>query len=167
MPVSTAASAKSPSAAARTKSASAAGACRAFLGLIDFQFAAHKLFAVHFLDRGLTFTDFYHLDTCLSVLDERTALVYPDAFSPEGLDIIRSLFERVLESPEPEARHQFAVNAHCPDGKHVLIQEGCRETESVLRSVGFTIIPVNTDEFLKAGGSAKCLTLKLTEPLHG
>ena len=25
----------------------------------------------------------------------------------------------------------------------------------------------NDREFLKAGGSAKCLTLKLTEPLHG
>jgi N-dimethylarginine dimethylaminohydrolase len=26
---------------------------------------------------------------------------------------------------------------------------------------------IELTEFLKAGGSAKCLTLKLTEPLHG
>jgi N-dimethylarginine dimethylaminohydrolase len=30
---------------------------------------------------------------------------------------------------------------------------------------GFKVTEVNLSEFLKAGGSAKCLTLKLTEPV--
>jgi N-dimethylarginine dimethylaminohydrolase len=101
--------------------------------------------------------DFYHLDTCLSVLDEHTALIYPGAFTPEGLELIRCLFARVLEAPESEARDRFAVNAHCPDGEHVLIQRGCHETEAVLRSAGYNVVSVETDEFLKAGGSVFCM----------
>jgi N-dimethylarginine dimethylaminohydrolase len=30
--------------------------------------------------------------------------------------------------------------------------------------VGFKVVELDLSEFLKAGGSAKCLTLKLTEP---
>jgi N-dimethylarginine dimethylaminohydrolase len=31
---------------------------------------------------------------------------------------------------------------------------------------GFTVQEINLSEFLKAGGSAKCLTLKLNEPVR-
>jgi N-dimethylarginine dimethylaminohydrolase len=36
-----------------------------------------------------------------------------------------------------------------------------------LMLAGFKVQEIELTEFLKAGGSAKCLTLKLTEPLHG
>ena len=32
---------------------------------------------------------------------------------------------------------------------------------------GFRVVQVGLSEFLKAGGSAKCLTLKLSEPVKG
>jgi N-dimethylarginine dimethylaminohydrolase len=34
-----------------------------------------------------------------------------------------------------------------------------------LEEKGFYVTQISLSEFLKAGGSAKCLTLKLTEPL--
>jgi N-dimethylarginine dimethylaminohydrolase len=101
--------------------------------------------------------DFYHLDTCFSVLNEETVLIYPGAFQPEGLALVRALFRTVIEAPEDESRSLFACNAHCPDGKHVIIQTGCTTTNSLLRNAGFSPVEVDTSEFLKAGGSVFCM----------
>jgi N-dimethylarginine dimethylaminohydrolase len=61
--------------------------------------------------------------------------------------------------PEAEAL-RFACNAVCV-GKHVVLPVGCPETESLLTSRGYVLHPVPLDEFMKSGGSAKCLTLAL------
>lgn len=105
----------------------------------------------------LTDPDFYHLDTCFSVLDERSVLIYPGAFSKAGLDLINRIFEQVLEAPEDESRALFACNAHCPDRHHVIIQSGCTETNTTLRTAGFEPVEVDTSEFLKSGGSVFCM----------
>ena len=101
--------------------------------------------------------DFYHLDTCLSIINESVALVFPGALQQEGLGLITRLFTQVIEAPELEARELFACNAHSPDGQHVIIQKGCEETIRRLRAAGLTPIEVQTDEFLKAGGSVFCM----------
>ncbi len=103
--------------------------------------------------------DFYHLDTCLCPLDERTALVFPGAFTPEDMTTIRAHFERVIEAPEDEARTLFACNAHSPDGETVIIQRGCTVTNERLRDAGYTVVEVDTDEYLKSGGSVFCMKL--------
>lgn len=105
--------------------------------------------------------DFYHLDTCFSVLDDRSVLIYPGAFRPEGLDLIRRFFPNVVTAPEDEARGLFACNAHCPDGRHVLIQRGCRATIEALSEAGFLPVELDTDEFLKSGGSVFCMKMML------
>ena len=38
---------------------------------------------------------------------------------------------------------------------------GCDRLASDLRAWGYTPVPVELDEFIKSGGSAKCLTLRL------
>ncbi|NND71460.1 MAG: amidinotransferase [Rhodothermales bacterium] len=101
--------------------------------------------------------DFYHLDTCLSLLNENTCLIFPGAFEPAGRELIGSLFETVIEAPENESRGLFAVNAHCPDGHHVIIQDGCHQTNSLLAEAGFLPISTHTEEFLKSGGSVFCM----------
>jgi N-dimethylarginine dimethylaminohydrolase len=103
--------------------------------------------------------EFYHLDTCLCILNEDTALIYPPAYTKEGLALIRRFFPRVIEAPETEARELFACNAHSPDGKHVVIQRGCTKTNTALRDHGFEVIEVDTDEYLKSGGSVFCMKL--------
>ena len=103
--------------------------------------------------------EFYHLDTCLCPLDESTALVYPGAFTEDGLAALRNGFETLLEAPEDEARTLFACNAHSPDGHHVVIQRGCTETNRMLRGAGFEPVEVDTDEYLKSGGSVFCMKL--------
>jgi N-dimethylarginine dimethylaminohydrolase len=101
--------------------------------------------------------DFYHLDTCFSVLDADTVLIYPGAFTAEGLALIEHVFAQVIEAPEDEARHRFACNAHCPDEEHVFIQQGCETTGRRLRNAGFAPVTLDTSEFIKAGGSVFCM----------
>lgn len=103
--------------------------------------------------------DFYHLDTCLCPLDEQTVLVYPGAFTDDGMATVRDHFERVIEAPEDEARRLFACNAHSPDGRTVLIQRGCVETNRLLAEAGYDVVELDTDEYLKSGGSVFCMKL--------
>jgi N-dimethylarginine dimethylaminohydrolase len=101
--------------------------------------------------------DYYHLDTCFCPLDSEHVLIAPAAFDNEGRALIEKGFDTIIEAPDEEARHQFACNAHCPDGKHVLIQEGCEGTTERLRKEGFVPVELDTSEFLKAGGSVFCM----------
>ena len=108
---------------------------------------------------GLRLVDerFYHLDTCFSLLDGQTVLVFPPALDGEAMAMIRHFFPRIIEAPEKEALELFACNAHCPDEQHVFIQRGCALTTDRLRAAGFEPVELDTDEFLKSGGSVFCL----------
>ncbi|MEM1271717.1 MAG: arginine deiminase-related protein [Bacteroidota bacterium] len=124
-----------------------------------------RLLDVPVLALRLDDPDFYHLDTCFCALDERTILIYPGAFDESGLALIHALFERVLEAPEPEARHAFACNSHCPDGTHVLMPTECPVSQRAVEAAGFTVKSIETSEFLKAGGSVFCMKLAFWAPV--
>jgi N-dimethylarginine dimethylaminohydrolase len=119
--------------------------------------AIHRILDVPIVLLELQDPEYYHLDTCFCPLDSEHVLIAPAAFDDRGRALIDALFETVIEAPDDEARHQFACNAHCPDGTHVLIQEGCQHTVDRLRREEFHPIPLDTSEFLKAGGSVFCL----------
>lgn len=99
---------------------------------------------------------FYHLDTALAALDESRCLFVPQALDADGLGLVHAAFADPIEIPPEEARN-FAANAHCPDGRHVLLQRGSPRTEAALRARGFAPVPLDTGEFLKSGGSVYCL----------
>lgn len=104
---------------------------------------------------------FYHLDTCFCPLSGGDLLYFPPAFDYYGQIAIaeRLLPERRLSVPEDEAL-KFACNAVCV-GKHVVLPSGCPATEHLLQARGYRTHSVPLDEFMKSGGSAKCLTLAL------
>jgi len=116
-------------------------------------------YGVHIVNLNLVDPDFYHLDTCLAMLDESACLFVPEAFDQRGLALIRTLFAKPLEANTEEARTLLAGNAFCPDGRHVILQRGCEETCRTLRSNGYEPIEVDTGEFLKSGGSVFCMKL--------
>lgn len=104
---------------------------------------------------------FYHLDTCLSILDARSVLACRDAFTPEGWELVEKVFPNLIEVPLAEADSPvFACNAHCPDGKNVLMQLGAKETVLKLQESGFHPIELSTEEFIKSGGSVFCMKLQ-------
>lgn len=109
----------------------------------------------------LTNESFYHLDTCFCVLKEDTVLIYPEAFTDQGLEMIHQLFDHVIEASEHEANELFACNASCPDGRNVIIQQGCTDVNKDLRDAGFSVHELSTGEFLKSGGSVFCMKMLL------
>lgn len=103
---------------------------------------------------------FYHLDTCLSVLNSTTALVCKEAFTQEGYELLQKLIPNLLEVPLSEADSPgFACNAHCPDEKHVIIQQGNKKSIELIKKHNFIPIEVDTSEFIKSGGSVYCMKL--------
>lgn len=109
----------------------------------------------------LTDSRFYHLDTCFCPLTGGELLYYPPAFDDYARAVIADRIpgSRRLAVPDAEAL-RFACNAVCV-GKHVVLPEGCGETMALLAAHGYEPHAVPLDEFMKAGGSAKCLTLAL------
>ena len=104
---------------------------------------------------------FYHLDTCFCPLSGGELLYLPAAFDPYGQTVIAERVPSLLRFavPEDEAL-RFACNAVCV-GKHIVLPAGCPATEDWLRLRGYDTHPLELDEFIKSGGSAKCLTLAL------
>lgn len=107
----------------------------------------------------LTDPRFYHLDTCFFPVDERCALFVPAALSPASIARLGSIFEDLVEVPIEEAE-QFACNALRIDDT-VVLNSGCHEVEAALRRRGYRCAATPTGEFIKAGGSVKCLVLTL------
>lgn len=102
---------------------------------------------------------FYHLDTCLCMLNETSALYYPNAFTDEGVAILKAFFPNLIAIDEDEAIHGFACNALCPDGKNVVLQSGLTRTNKTLQNAGFTVHETDTSEYLKSGGSVFCMKM--------
>jgi N-dimethylarginine dimethylaminohydrolase len=119
--------------------------------------ALGRLFGAGVETLELATEEFYHLDTCLCAVDERTALLHPPAFTAKGLDALRRGFERLVEVDAEEARKPMACNAAAFHGTHVVLQEGAPDTERRLRALGYEVLPVDTSEFLKSGGSVFCM----------
>ena len=106
----------------------------------------------------LTDDHFYHLDTCFCPLAPDTALWHPPAFDDYARRAL-SQIPHLIEVNEAEAA-RFACNAVVL-GRNVVLNAGCPKLEADLRASGFTPHATDLSEFLKAGGSAKCLTLRL------
>jgi N-dimethylarginine dimethylaminohydrolase len=102
---------------------------------------------------------FYHLDTCFCPLAPGEAIYYPAAFDSYGRKVIEGHVAKLLAVDEDEA-NRFGCNAVVVS-KTVVINAGCPKLAQGLQAWGYTTVAVELDEFLKAGGSAKCLTLRL------
>lgn len=104
-------------------------------------------------------THYYHLDTCFCPLSPTAALWHPPAFDEYGQTAVRQHIPKLIEVAADEAA-RFACNAVVV-GTHVVLNTGCPNLEAQLSAAGFTPHATPLDEFIKAGGSAKCLTLRL------
>lgn len=102
---------------------------------------------------------FYHLDTCFCPLDRQTAIFHPNAFDEYARNALAAHVPRLIPV-EPNEAARFACNAVVL-GSHVVTNTGCPALHETLGSLGFHPHEIALDEFLKSGGSAKCLTLRL------
>ena len=96
-------------------------------------------FDIELVSIRLTDERFYHIDTCFCPLTDGFLMYHPPAFDYDSRIAIESRIpphKRIIVDTFDAGN--FACNAH----------------------------EVELTEFLKAGGSAKCLSLKLTEPVR-
>ncbi len=104
---------------------------------------------------------FYHLDTCFSVLSHDTVAIVKMAFEPEALPLIQKQFKNVIEIPYQEALTTFAGNSFCPDGKNIISHPGASEFKRLAEGLRFLIHEIDTSEFMKSGGSVFCMKMAL------
>jgi N-dimethylarginine dimethylaminohydrolase len=102
---------------------------------------------------------YYHLDTCFCPLSDGSAIWYPPAFDAYARRVVEQHIAHRIEVSDHDAG-RFGCNAVCVD-RHVVVSAGCTRLMNDLSDAGFICHPVNLSEYLKSGGSAKCLTLRL------
>lgn len=117
---------------------------------------------------GLHLVDprFYHLDTCFAPLTGGYLVYYPEAFSAASRAEIEAFYpaDKRIAVREADAVC-FACNA-VNLGQTIVMNTISDDLRERLTTRGFRVVEVALDEFLKAGGAAKCLVLKLYPPLH-
>jgi N-dimethylarginine dimethylaminohydrolase len=109
-------------------------------------------------------TRFYHLDTCFCPLEGGAVLYFPPAFDEESRKAIESRIPAAKRiAIEEEDALAFACNAVNID-ETVVVNRATPGFVDALAKKGFEVVQTPLSEFMKAGGSAKCLTLRLDEP---
>ncbi|WP_231851360.1 dimethylargininase [Microlunatus phosphovorus] len=129
--------------------------------------AAHaevaRLTGMQVVSLELVNPSYYHLDTALAVLDDRTIAYYPAAFSPVAQATLATIFPDAIIATEADAA-VFGLNA-VSDGKHVMLAAAASGLAAQLVGRGFVPMPIDLTELLKGGGSVKCCTLELRRAL--
>jgi N-dimethylarginine dimethylaminohydrolase len=107
-------------------------------------------------------TRWYHLDTCLFPIRPDLLAYYPPAFDEYARRVIEALPGDKIALTESDAL-RFGGNAVVIDGA-VAMNSGCDSLKQALEAHGLRVYTTDLSEFLKSGGSAKCLTLLLEHP---
>jgi N-dimethylarginine dimethylaminohydrolase len=125
-----------------------------------------KFFDVELVSIHLTDSRFYHIDTCFCPLSGGFLMYHPPAFDFDSRMAIESRIpshKRIVVDTADAGN--FACNA-VNIGNRVFLNKASQPLKARLMIAGFEVYEIGLSEFLKAGGSAKCLTLKLDEPVR-
>ncbi len=123
-----------------------------------------RFFGIELLSIRLTDSRFYHIDTCFCPLTDGFLMYHPPAFDFDSRIAIESRIpphKRIVVDTTDAGN--FACNA-VNLGDRVFLHTASDPLKARLMLAGFKVHEIDLSEFLKAGGSAKCLTLKLREP---
>ncbi len=111
----------------------------------------------------LTDPRYYHVDLGFCPLDDRAAMVVPEAFTAAG----RAALAELVEDPvvlTPEEGAAFCANAVVA-GRTVVMPHCTPRLGRELERRGFDPAVCDVSEFGKAGGGCRCLTLALNVEL--
>lgn len=106
---------------------------------------------------------FYHLDTCFLPLPDGSIAWYPGAFDSRSNRLIERIIpadKRIIVGEEDAKR--FSANATIA-GNMVIMNCASDELTRAIEQRGFQTAISDFSEFIKSGGSAKCLTLRLDQ----
>ena len=120
---------------------------------------AQEIFGRPVITLQLVDPHFYHLDTALTVLGGATIAYLPEAFTRSSQRVLAQLFPDAVIARSADAA-VLGLNAVC-DGQHVVMPAQATGLARQLAERGYTPVPVDLSELLKAGGGPKCCTLEL------
>lgn len=110
---------------------------------------------------------FYHLDTCFAPLHGGFLLYFPGAFDQRSLDRIHGAYAPAKRIPVDESEAtRFACNV-INLGRKILTGTVGDSLASRLTQSGFEVQQFDLSEFLRGGGSAKSLALRLSDVALG
>jgi len=120
-----------------------------------------ETFDVPVVELELVNPRYYHLDTCLCVLDGGHVMYAPEAFSLAGLQRIYAYVPEAQRIPiRAQDAEQLAVNAVCL-GRNIVLSKCSPAMKIALAAAGYIVHEVNIPQFSMSGGSVCCLTLRL------
>lgn len=102
---------------------------------------------------------FYHLDTCLTIVDSHTVAIWPKAFTEESLHAVKQFVPNVIEASDEDAL-AYGLNA-ISDGHNIVLSDRAVGLINNYRQRGMQVFPTPISEYQKSGGGVKCLTLEL------
>jgi lysine-ketoglutarate reductase/saccharopine dehydrogenase-like protein (TIGR00300 family) len=122
-----------------------------------------ELLRVEVVSLRLVDKRFYHLDTCFCPLERGFLMYYPPAFDARSNAQIerRVPMEKRIILDETDAIH-FAANA-VNIGEALILHRASDTLKTQLSAAGFQVFEAPLTEFIKSGGAARCLTLRLNE----
>ncbi|HVO61458.1 MAG TPA: arginine deiminase-related protein [Terriglobales bacterium] len=97
----------------------------------------------------------YHLDAALSILNTEAAIVYPNAFAPEGLQQLREGWKRLYDLPREDVT-RFLCNGIVANG-FCIVPHLSKNLADILQQERLTPLVVNLSEFEKSGGGPFCM----------
>jgi ornithine--oxo-acid transaminase len=106
---------------------------------------------------------FYHLDTCFTPLAGGFLLYYPEAFDAASRTAIEAAYP---ENKRIAVSEQDATRMACSAlnlGRTVFTGEISPELAQRLFDTGFDVVQLELSEFIKGGGGAKSLALRLSD----
>jgi N-dimethylarginine dimethylaminohydrolase len=127
----------------------------------DAQAFVEREFGVDVIALELADARFYHMDTALRPLPGGEVIYYPNAFMAAGRAEIRRRVpaEKRIEIKFEDAR-LLAANAVSIDNSVMLSR--CSDTlRAAIERHGYRVVTTPLGAFLRSGGSAFCLTLRL------
>jgi arginine dihydrolase len=125
------------------------------------QYAVMREFGVDVAALELANAHFYHMDTALRPLPGGEVVYYPNAFTAAGRAEIRRRVDadKRIELKFDDARRLAANSVSI--GNTVILSSCSNRLRADLKERGYRVIATPLGSFLRSGGSAFCLTLRL------
>jgi N-dimethylarginine dimethylaminohydrolase len=102
---------------------------------------------------------YFHLALAVALIDPETVIYYPPALSAESGELLRKSFRHVIEVDEHDARANCVCN-NIPINSSIVLHDCSDGLRSTLEKLGYQVVKCGVSEFLKSGGSVRCLILR-------
>lgn len=103
---------------------------------------------------------YYHLDTCFAPIADDIVMINQRSFKPEGLKKVYEYFPTVIETSEQD--NSVLCCNQVVFGNNIVLGKGITlALIEKLGGLGYKVHEIDTTEYLKGGGSVKCLSLEL------